>query len=521
MKAPNVFDRLAEKNKENDFSSLSVSEPSQGEDFEGENIFDKFAKKQNEKDNNQFGFLATLKDIGQQIFAKGAAGVAGAYGNILDSFGLQGKEGEVSPAQEARSSREFDTLEKMNRGERPSFSDLMDLSGDEIPSYNRLPTSKEVGKGIENVTGVGEGKTPLGRIAGRGAEFAGEGVTTGGSTKALLSLGLSGTAGQTIRENDGPEWAASGTEIAGSVLPSLVSGKLNPTGKGAKDIVNAGRKVGLTESQITPLIQGETKAATLSKVARKGNKTKKLFGEIKEKLGDSYNSIKSRPDAKVKIPNSDQVALNKDFAQIRNNLSKTLAGSPDREAALSFIEKSMETLRNNSNITPEYLVNFWQDINKSVKWNSIAGGKKALTQLKKPVGDILEKVSPQLAQDFEMTNQLYSKYAQISKKLKPDFIDALVSKGELITAPAAGLALAQGNPWPLAALGAESATRILAREMLINPYFQNVSKKLVTQFNAGSMKAVTESVKQVQEYMTRKYPDEKWAFLTENVKDED
>ena len=509
----NVKKSLPANNKKNDT-------PTETNKFDF-SIYDNDYGNENNDDENpktKANWLDTFKDIGEQVATKAVAGLGGAYGNILDTFGLQAKEGETLPGQKTINDIQSGILDKLNRGEVPSFGEFMLLSDDDYaPNYTRLPSSSQIKEGIEGVTGIGEGKTPSGRIAGHGAEFLSEGAATGGGVKALLGLGASGLAGQSIREVGGPEGLALGTEIIGSIAPSAIAKKLIPSGKGAKDIVEAGRKIGLAEQQISPLIQGEKKVATLSKVARKGSKTKELFGQIKEKLGDSYNSIKSRSDAKIKLPNSDQLNLRNEFNTIRNELSKTLAPSPDREAALNFIEKSLETLRN-TQVTPEYLVNFWQDINKAVKWNSINGGKKALAQLKQPVSKALEKTSPQLAKDFEMTNDLYSKYAQISKKLKPDLIDSIVNKAEILATPAAGLALVQGNPWVLAGLASESAIRLLGREMLINPYFQNVAKKLVTNFNQSSMKGVTESVKQVQEYMQRKHPNEKWEFLT---KDED
>lgn len=508
----NIFDRFALKNEESNFTPIASSDSTPEIQNSDGNIFDRMAQKQVEKEENQFGFLDTIRDIGEQVLTKGISGIGGAYGNILETFGLQSPEKDLNKIQ-------ADVLAKLDRGEQPSLGEMLLLSDEkDLESYGtRLPTSKELEKGIEGLTGIGEGKTPAGRIAGRGAGFVGEGVALpGGSAKALIGLGASGLTGQGIREAGGPEWAASATEIGGSLAPSVISKKLIPSGKGAKDIVESGRKIGLSEAQITPLIQGEAKAATLSKVARKGTKTKELFGQIKEKLGDSYNTIKGSKDAKVKLPNADQINLRREFGNIRNDLSKTLAPSPDKEAALNYIEKSLDTLRN-VDITPEYLVNFWQDINKSVKWNSINGGKKALAQLKEPVSKVLKKVSPKLAEDFEMTNELYSKYAQISKKLKPDLIDSILNKGEILAAPAAGISLATGNPWPLVGLATESSIRLLGREMLINPYFQDVAKKLVTNFNQSSLKAVTESVKQVQEYMSRKHPNEDWTFLTDNI----
>lgn len=510
----NIFEKLAQQNQENDFANISTVPQ---ETTEEGNIFERLANKQKEKEENQFGFLDTLKDIGEQVISKGISGLGGTYANLLETFGLQNKEGELTPGEEAKYSQQFAVLEKMQRGEVPTYGEFMSLADEEFP-YSRIPTSREIKSGIEALTGIGEGKTPIGRIAGRGAEFIGEGAATGGTGKVLGAVGLSGAAGQGIREAGGPELAATAVEIGGSLAPSLISQKLIPSGKSAKDLVEAGRKVGLSEAQITPLIQGEKKVATLSKIARKGSKTKELFSSIKEKLGDSYNTIKASKDAKVKLPNADQIKIRKDFSQIRNDLSKTLAPSPDKEAALNYIEKSLDTLRN-ANITPEYLINFWQDINRSVKWNSINGGKKALAKLKEPISDILNKAAPNLAKDFEMTNELYTKYSQISKKLKPDIVEAFLNKGEIIAAPAAGIALVQGNPWALAGLASESALRLLGREMLINPYFQDLGKKLVKNFNQGSIKSVTESIKQAQEYMSRKHPNEDWSFLTKSHED--
>ena len=527
LNKPDIFDIRAQQRDSDKFSNSipEISEPSQIQIEEkvvdpNKDIFDIHADKNEKKKDDKFSFLQTAQDIGEQIVTKGISGIGGAYGNILDAFGLQQKEGQTRPGQETINNIQSQILDKIEKGGVPTYGELMLLSDDEgAPNLTRLPSSKNIQEGIQGLTGIGEGKTPVGRIAGQGSQFLGEGVATGGGGKALLALGGSGVAGQGIREAGGPEGLATAIEIGGPLLHGAITSRLAPTSKAAKDTVNAGRKIGLTESQITPLTKQEgTVTNVLSKLSRKGTRKKKLFNSIKESLGDSYNTIKSSPQAKVKLPNPEQISLRKEFGNIRNELSKTLAPSPDKEAAINYIEKSLETLRN-TDVTPEYLVNFWQDINKSVKWNSITGGKKALAQLKEPISKTLKKISPDLAENFELTNNLYSKYAQISKKLKPDLVDSFVNKGELISVIPSGIALATGNPTPLLGLGGEIATRLLAREMLINPYFQNLANKLVTNLNSGSVKGTTELVKQAQDYMKRKHPKEDWSFLTDIPED--
>ena len=526
-----IFDKLASDNDYSDFSEVVVpksngkksvqitSETEFSPAFEKAaeqtgDIFDQISTRQKEKSQNNFGFLETAKDVAEQIGSKGISGALGSYGNIISAIGLQTKK--ELPGNVKRYEEEQKTLEKLQKGEVPSIGELTQLSEQgELPAFHNIPTSEDIQKGIESTTGIGQGRTPAGRIAGRGAEYLGEGVATGGGAKSLLSMAGAGIAGQGVREAGGPEALASGTEIVGTIVPSLISGKLNPRSKEAKDIVDAGRKLGLTEAQITPLIQGEGKISALSKVARKGTKTKELFNSIKETLGDSYQKIKNGVKNFGNVSKENQSSLINKFTEIRDDLSKTLKASPDKESAIKFIDDAIAKIKT-SGASPEELINFWQDINKSVKWNSIQGGKKSLTRLKEPISEVLHSVAPSAAKDFEMTNQLYTKYSQISKKLKPDLVDSFVNKGEVLAVAPAALSLINGNPWPLASLGTEAAVRLLGREMLTNPYFQNLASKLVTNFNRSSVKGVTELVKQAQEYMTRKHPEEDWKFLTED-----
>jgi hypothetical protein len=498
-----IFDTLAQEAQQNNFVPLVSSQPQNFDSYNAEidnekDIFDYLVE---DKPNQAFSFLETAKDIAQQIGAKGTQGLLGSYGNFAEALGLGTKE--VLPGQEARLKASFD-----NELESPFDDDL-------IPNYNRLPTSKDVGGVIEKAIGVAEGKTPAGRIAGRGAEFIGEGLALpGGGAKAAISLGLSGIAGQGIRESGGSESLATGVEIAGSLAPSAIQGKVVPRKESAKQLAEGARKLGLTERQITPLVQGERKVSTLSKIARKGEKTKQQFSSIQEALGDSYHQIKQNVSHMGQIDPLNKKKLTLSFEEIKKDLTKTLKGSPDKEAALNFINEALINLKE-VGATPEQLINFWQDINKSVKWNSIQGGKKALTKLKEPILDVLYNVAPEAAKDFETTNKLYTKYAQVAKKLKPDIIDSFANKAEIMGVFPAGVALVQGNPWYLSSLGGEFATRILAREMLTNPYFQNIATKLVENFNQGSAKGVKDLVSNVKIFMENKYPEEKWDFLVD------
>jgi hypothetical protein len=121
---------------------------------------------------------------------------------------------------------------------------------------------------------------------------------------------------------------------------------------------------------------------------------------------------------------------------------------------------------------------------------------------------------------LQITNELATKYYSISKKLKPDVIDSFINKGELMAVPPAAVAFATGNPLPLKAVASEIGFRYLTREMLVNPYFQTIAGKLVNNFNAGSVKAITQTANQAKEFMERKYPNEDWSFLIDTYEDQ-
>ncbi len=508
----NIFETLSEQNNADDFQYLQAEDETE---MDG-NIFDKLVEQDRIREENSLGLLGTIGDVAQQVPKKAIEGALGAYGNFLQGFGLQPESGgEQLKNQQLVNDIQADLAEKVAGGQRLSPQEIKLLSDLEPSGIGRLPTSKEIGSVLSDVSGIGEAKSPAGRISGRGAEFIGEGVAFGGGPKTLLGLGSSGVAGQSIRESGLPESLASGVEILGSLGSSLIEGKVRPSSDSGKKLAEGGRKIGLSEKQLSPLLQSESKVSTLSKIARKNERTKELFSSIKNSLGDSYESLKKMPNAQNRISSSSQTDLIRKFSDIRNDLSKTLNASPDKAAAIKYIDDTLDSLRN-SPVTPEGLMNFWQDINKSANWSAINGGKKALARLKSPISDALKNNVPNIAEDFETANSLYSKYASVAKKMKPDVIEAFLNKAEILGVPASSVSLAQGNPWPLVGVGTEIAIRTLATEMLTNPYFQNISTKLVQNFDAGSVNAIKSTMKQVKEYMQRKHPNEDWEFLVEN-----
>ncbi len=95
----------------------------------------------------------------------------------------------------------------------------------------------------------------------------------------------------------------------------------------------------------------------------------------------------------------------------------------------------------------------------------------------------LETLSPSLSKDFELTNQLFTKYYPIAKKLKPNLASDIVSAAEPLTGIGALTGAAFGHYTPLLGIAGETAARHIAKELLVNPHLQQISKKIVLAAN--------------------------------------
>lgn len=284
-----------------------------------------------------------------------------------------------------------------------------------------------------------------------------------GALQAGTRAGLAGLAGQTAEELGAPKWAQTIAEIGAYIGPDITK-KLLAEGKN-KELIEAGRKLGMTDEQLTPLLQSERKQRFLSKLAPKRGKTQKVLKETKTGLGKAYEAIKNSQQATSQIPTQSQDIF-------FNKMGKLLEDMPANvrnkiyEDAKDLVSKP---------ITGQTLINFYQDINANLGHKT-----QQLTRLKKPIQEALSSISPELGQDFSNLNKLYGKYFPIANKLKPKLADDILSGVEK-----AGVlgSFIFGYPIPLAHLAGQHTLRKISSQMLLNPRFQQHGKKLVEALN--------------------------------------
>lgn len=294
--------------------------------------------------------------------------------------------------------------------------------------------------------------------------FPGAGVQAG--TRSLLA----GAAGQGAEELGAPEWAQTLAEIGAFIGPDVTK-KLMASGKN-KELITAGRKLGMTDEQLTPLVQSEFKQKLLTKFAPRRGATEKALSESKKGLSNAFNSIRDSEAAVAKITPENQDKLFKHFTKILEDMPASVRNKI-YEDAKDLVAKP---------VTGRSLINFYQDINSAIGHDS-----KQLSLLKAPIKEALKGISPELGKDFESLNTLYSKYFPIASRLKPTLTTDLISALEVT-----GIlgSFVTGNPSFLTKFLSERAGRKVAQQMLINPRLQQLGSKMVDAMNSNKFGVV-------------------------------
>jgi hypothetical protein len=411
---------------------------------------------------------------------------------------------EEAPSKVARAKRE------VGRAGKTIGSTLLGMPGDVAQSIQNIPkylseklTGRETPKEVSSILRA------LGPFAGLPTSQE----VSGGVEQVLPSLAPKDEQEREQEENL-------------SLLTSLLVPSPGGKGKAVQKFTDpktldklykAGKAMGLSPKQLTPLFQGPLKTQAALKIGGKSKGLEKAIALSGEALSDLYTKLGEKA---AKLPRlSEQTTENMvdKFTKIRSQLGKTIQPSPDKQAAIHFIENAIEKI-NNSGATPEELVNFYQDINSAINWNAIKNGRKVLGNLKKPVLEALKEASPKIAREFENTNALYSKYKNFEKMVGPSKLGDFIEFGKW-SGLLAGLVSGNVKKTLGAAVGVSVAPKI-SEQLLTNPKWQSLTKRILHSIKEGSKPAAFKAFQMLKEKVKKEMPEEyediDWDEFTED-----
>ncbi len=268
-----------------------------------------------------------------------------------------------------------------------------------------------------------------------------------------------------------------------------------------KDLFKFGKTMGMSDEEITPLMQSESKIKWLSTLSQKGKRANEALKGTKEALGSVFESIAESPEARKQLTPNQALKFANNVKQITSKMPVELREKLQKDA--------FELAKNG--FKGSELMNFWKDINYQ-----ISQGNKELGLLKEPIGNALKDISPKLEESFVKTNNLYSRYYDIVRALKPSIYTEIEKGGKAL-----GLlySIMFFNPKALAAAGFYQGAKSLARETLINPKFQGLTKKLISALNVKNMRSANMVFQRMNDMIREK--DSKIADELEKVNFED
>ncbi len=298
----------------------------------------------------------------------------------------------------------------------------------------------------------------------RGLQQAPTAMAFPGTSIGILPRAIgAGFLGEGAKELGLPEWAQTASELTAYIGPDITK-KLLEKGSN-KELIASAKKLGLSDEQITPLIQSEFKQKWLSKLAPRRGKTQEVLENTKKGLQEAYGKLAESPQAKNAL---DPEAYQKLYKNIGDKLFEMPSGVREKVAT------DFKDLLKNP-ISGKTLMNFWVDINHEMGKNS-----KQLSLLKEPIKKAMAEIDPEMAKNFETVNSLYSKFYPIAKRLEPnlntDIMGASKALGSLI-------GVVTGDYRVLTAAGLHMTGGKAAQYLLTNPRFQQLGHKMVDALN--------------------------------------
>lgn len=300
----------------------------------------------------------------------------------------------------------------------------------------------------------------------RGLQQAPSAVAFPGSSLAMIPRALgAGVLGEGAKELGAPEWLQTATELTAYIGPDITK-KLLEKGSN-KEIIAAAKKMGLTDEQITPLIQSDFKQKWLTKIAPRRGKTQEALENTKQGLQEAYSKLAESPQAKNAL---DPEAYQKLYKNIGDKLFEMPSGVRDK-IAVDF----KDLLKNP--ISGKTLMNFWVDINHEMGKSS-----KQLSLLKDPIKKAMAEIDPEMSKNFETVNALYTKFYPIAKKLEPNLYTDVMSASKALGSL---VGVVTGDYRVLSAAGLHMTGAKAAQLLLTNPRFQQLGNKMADALNQG------------------------------------
>lgn len=248
-----------------------------------------------------------------------------------------------------------------------------------------------------------EAETGLEKGVSRAAEAALSTAALGGGGKIAGLAAGGGFLGQAVEEAGGGPTSQFVAEILPLAFSPVAAGKLVPS-KAQKPLVDAAKRLGMTNKELAPLIRGPG-AHGLSQSFLAKPATRKKIVEQSEK---GVNRALSNADEAVRkigeISQDLRTGLLDSFNELASKVEAGVGELAGNKKAASFLRQEMRQIAPRE-LTGNDLRKLYRAINENAVLRQSEVGRIA----KETIVDTIAKANPQAAKEFQTANQLYTR----------------------------------------------------------------------------------------------------------------
>lgn len=406
---------------------------------------------------------------------------------ILDvEGGIPAKAAFVKPGEEV--SHAYDKL----FGLEPNPTDPLERTAESFGEYAQLVKNlpaKSVQGAHRLLSMLGKS---LGLTAGEEAVRSTVGEEFVPAYKIAAPLGVAGLAA-----------AASGKQ-AGGKTTLATSLENNPE---LKELYDYGKSIGMTEKELTPVLQSTGKSKIAGAVASPTERAHKSIAEAKEALGKNYDKLRAQGRSTV-VPQRVANNLVTDLGNVRTRLQSPHIVGPDSEAVIKRIDEGINRIAQNPGDATT-IMDTYRELNSIPNWNAMQDGRRRLAEVRDMYKDVLNKIDPRIGKEFDLTNRMYQNLLMTSKNIgvkgNPAMYHALN-----VTPILTGLGIGgiHGGMAALAGVIGKEATQRIATELLINPKLQGLHRNILRSLQSSSPEIKIKAFKDLMTYLDRDHPEE-------------
>jgi hypothetical protein len=290
-----------------------------------------------------------------------------------------------------------------------------------------------------------------------------------------------------------PEPVQGLAELAAYGFPDLQ--RMIPSSNQRQQVLfNFMRSMGMTEEQIAPLAHGDNWfTRSLMRFAKKTGSLEDSLRGTQRGLGAIFDQLSISPEAQRVLTPRQRITFLNQASQTVHNLPHNLR--------MEIYQDAMDLAQ--GPFTGSRLLNFYQDVSHTIHRLEGPRGRR-LVGVQNDIIDAISSASPQLGNEIRMTNELYSRYANLRERLRPGAFDSLLSSAKVIGALGS---LMTGNYKQFAILVGTEQAKAIAAKFLTEPRLANLQVRLTHALNNNRIPLANTIIKEFSEALQKDFPE--------------